>query len=324
MVIYSATDLNPAMYQPLPDGEILAQANNYSTGFASVATVDLSGKVSVVWQLPSGNEEIFSNVLYATDGNYYGISWTAFPPQQGSSYVFRVTPSGAMGTLLTLPNNVFNSSYAGWIQEGSDGNLYLAIPLGGANGYGAMYQITLTGQSRIIYSYVKGPGANPSAFVQGSEGNLYGTTRGGGEGRAEIYRLTSTGQYTSLHTMNGPDGQCPCTLIQGSYGVLYGTAVGGGSNGAGTDWALDAGLPKPAPQALKFLPSYGPAGTQVMIWGYNLLAASAQFNGAPASAAHSSGPNYVIATVPAGAASGPITITTPGGTSTTAGSFTVQ
>ena len=124
--------------------------------------------------------------------------------------------------------------------------------------------------------------------------------------------------------MNGPDGQCPCTLIQGSDGVLYGTAVGGGSNGAGTVWALDAGLPKPAPQALKFLPSYGPAGTQVMIWGYNLLAASAQFNGAPASAAHSSGPNYVIATVPAGAASGPITITTPGGTSTTAGSFTVQ
>jgi hypothetical protein len=141
---------------------------------------------------------------------------------------------------------------------------------------------------------------------------------------AEIYRLTLTGQYTSLHTMNGPDGQCGCTLIQGGDGVIYGTSDGGGSNGAGTVWALNAGLPKPAPQALSFQPTSGPPGTKVQIWGYNLLAASAQFNGVAASAAHSSGPNYVIATVSKGATSGPITITTPGGTSTTAASFTVN
>ena len=326
MVVYPATNLNPAPNQLLPDGAMLGQANDYSTGISSVATVSLEGKVSVVWQLPSGNEEIKSNVLYASDGNYYAISWTAFgtPPQQGSSYVFRVTPSGAMTTFLTLPNNVFNSSDPGWIVQGSDGYLYLETPAGGANGYGAMYQISLTGQSKIIYSYVQGPSGVPRAFIQASDGNFYGTTNGGRRGYAEIYRLTLNGQYTALHTMSGPDGECPCTIIQGSDGVLYGTAVGGGSNGAGTVWALDAGLPKPAPQALKFLPPSGPAGTKVMIWGYNLLAASAQFNGVAASAAHSSGPNYVIATVPAGAASGPITITTPGGTSTTAASFMVR
>jgi uncharacterized repeat protein (TIGR03803 family) len=323
MVNYAATDLIPGLYQPLPDGTILAQASNYSTGLSSVATVGLSGEVSVVWQLPSAADRIYSNVLYASDGNYYGIFFAAFSAQ-GSSYVFRVTPSGAMTTLVNLPNNVFSSVYEGWIVQGSDGDLYLETPFGGANGYGAMYQITVAGQSKIIYSYVKGLGAHPSTFVQASDGNLYGTTHGGGDGRAEIYRLTLAGQYTPLHEMNGPDGQCGCTQIQGSDGVLYGTAVGGGSNGAGTVWALDAGLPKPAPHALKFLPASGPAGTKVMIWGYNLLAASVQFNGVEASAAHSSGPNYVIATVPAGAHSGPITVTTPGGTSTTPASFTVQ
>jgi hypothetical protein len=48
------------------------------------------------------------------------------------------------------------------------------------------------------------------------------------------------------------------------------------------------------------------------------------FNGVAAASAHSSGPNYVWATVPSGAATGPITVTTPGGTSKTASSFTVQ
>jgi len=322
MVTYPATDLNPALYQPLPNGAILAQATNFSSGLISVATVDLGGDVTIVWQLP-WNQGIVSNVLYASDGDYYGVSWTAFPPQQGSSYVFQVTPSGGMNTLLTLPNNIFDTSDGGWIVQGSDGNLYLAVPHGGANGYGAMYQITLAGQSKIVYSYGEGPGASPNTFLQASDGNFYGTTHGGGRGRAEIYRLTLSGQYDSLHTMNGPDGRCPCTLIQGSDGVIYGTAVGGGSNGAGTVWALNAGLPKPAPQALSFQPTSGLPGTKVRIWGYNLLAASAQFNGVAASA-HSSGPNYVIATVPKDATSGPITITTPGGTSTTAASFTVN
>jgi hypothetical protein len=49
-----------------------------------------------------------------------------------------------------------------------------------------------------------------------------------------------------------------------------------------------------------------------------------QFNGTPATAVANSGSNYVWAIVPAGATTGPITITTPGGTVTTTASFTVK
>jgi len=62
----------------------------------------------------------------------------------------------------------------------------------------------------------------------------------------------------------------------------------------------------------------------VLIWGNNLLSASVQFDGVAATDVSNSGSNYVWATVPAGAATGPITITTPGGTATTQGSFSVQ
>jgi hypothetical protein len=49
-----------------------------------------------------------------------------------------------------------------------------------------------------------------------------------------------------------------------------------------------------------------------------------QFNGTHATSVSNSGSNYVWATVPAGATTGPITVTTPGGLSTTPASFIVQ
>ena len=60
------------------------------------------------------------------------------------------------------------------------------------------------------------------------------------------------------------------------------------------------------------------------IWGQNLFGASVQFNGVPAAAVRNSGSNYVWATVPEGATTGPLAITTPGGTVTTKASFTVE
>jgi len=324
MIIYPGQSLNFAYDATLPDGAFLGTASDLSNGLSSVAIIGLGGKVAKVWEDPSWTNEIYSNVIRASDGNYYGVDYTHLggPPQEGASFVFQVTPAGVMNQFFTLPNNVNSNAYVGSILQGNDGNLYLETPGGGANGYGAMYQITLAGQAKIIYSYAKGTGARPSQFIQASDGNLYGGTFGNSYG-ADLYRLTLSGQYTTLHKMYGPDGLCPCGFIQGSDGIFYGTTVGGGSNGAGTVFALDARLPKPAPQALAFRPSSGPPGTHILIWGNNLLAASVHFNGTPAKA-HSSGPNYVIATVPAGATTGPLTVTTPGGSSTTTASFTVQ
>jgi hypothetical protein len=89
-------------------------------------------------------------------------------------------------------------------------------------------------------------------------------------------------------------------------------------------FALDVGLPKPAPRAQHFSPASAAAGTRVLLWGSNLLSPSVQFNGIAATTVSNSGSNYILATVPTGATTGPITITTPGGTVTTKESFTVE
>jgi hypothetical protein len=78
------------------------------------------------------------------------------------------------------------------------------------------------------------------------------------------------------------------------------------------------------PWTQHFTPASGAPGTRVRIWGHNLLSADVRFNGVPAASVTNSGPNYVLATVPPGATTGPIAIATPGGTATTRASFTVQ
>ena len=65
------------------------------------------------------------------------------------------------------------------------------------------------------------------------------------------------------------------------------------------------------------------AGATVTITGENLLDASAvSFAGTPAASYDAESPTQITATVPRGASSGPISVTTPGGSATSAESFT--
>jgi uncharacterized repeat protein (TIGR03803 family) len=126
--------------------------------------------------------------------------------------------------------------------------------------------------------------------------------------------------------MNGyTDGQCQCLMMQGSDGNIYGTAAMGGPQGFGDVFALNVALAKPAPWPRNLTPQSGPVGTKVLIWGANLLSTSAvQFNGVAATVVTNSGSSHVWATVPPGATTGPVTVTTPGGTAATQSVFTVQ
>jgi uncharacterized repeat protein (TIGR03803 family) len=324
--VYPAQNLNPTLTQSLPDGKLLAVATKLVGTVISyyLATVDMNGVVSAVTQFPS-NELDPGTAIYASDGNYYGISQAT---NATTGYVFRVTPSGS----LTQIYNFLSGTFVGYLQapllQADDGNLYGAASFGGANGTGIIYKLTLDGQYTLLYTFPKNNNSYPSSLIEGSDGNLYGATIGnvsvGGVG--QLFRITKSGQYTLLYELSVParDGACGCDLVLGSDGIIYGTAQGAGRGGAGAIFALDAGMPKPRPWAKKFGPQSGPAGTRVRIWGSNLLSASVQFNGVPAVAVSSSGPNYVWATVPVGATTGPITVTTPGGTDTTQASFTLQ
>jgi uncharacterized repeat protein (TIGR03803 family) len=304
----------PGFTQNLPDGTLLAVA---AAQTFYLAKGDTAGTVTPIYAFPSGTY-LPHTAIYASDGNYYGVAML----QNASGYVYRVTTSGALTTLFSFPAVTFTGGprYVPLLQAG-DGNLYGATPYGGANGTGTIYRLTLSGQYTLLYTFPKGLDYNPTAMLQASDGNLYGATWGL-NGSSQLFKVTTSGQYTQLYSMTSTG--CLCLLTQGSDGIIYGTAQAGGPVGAGAVFALDAGLPKPAPQAIEFGPQHGPVGTRIRIWGSNMLAATVQFGSVPATAVSTSGPNYVWVTVPAGAVSGPVTVTTPGGTSTTRASFFVE
>jgi hypothetical protein len=89
--------------------------------------------------------------------------------------------------------------------------------------------------------------------------------------------------------------------------------------------AVVVGQLQSAPGIASFTPSCGPVGTTVVISGVNLIqTAKVAFDGVEATTFNVNTNTQVTATVPANATTGPITITTPIGSSTSGTSFTVQ
>src|SRR3989454_929734 len=85
----------------------------------------------------------------------------------------------------------------------------------------------------------------------------------------------------------------------------------------------DTAAVTPAPTITSFAPTSGPVGTPVTITGTNFTGASAvRFNGTSANFTATSSTS-ISATVPSGATTGPLSVTTPGGTATSTSSFTV-
>ncbi|RYY11866.1 MAG: hypothetical protein EOO36_18350, partial [Cytophagaceae bacterium] len=82
--------------------------------------------------------------------------------------------------------------------------------------------------------------------------------------------------------------------------------------------------PYPAPTLTVLSPRSGPAGTLVVLTGTNLVGARAvTFNGVAASSFVVPSGSEVVATVPAGATTGLVAVTTPAGTATSATPFEV-
>jgi hypothetical protein len=82
--------------------------------------------------------------------------------------------------------------------------------------------------------------------------------------------------------------------------------------------------PRPAPTLTALAPGSGPVGTRVLLTGTGFIGVRAvTFNGQPASSYTVRSATELVATVPAGATTGPVAVTTPAGTGTSATSFVV-
>ena len=107
-------------------------------------------------------------------------------------------------------------------------------------------------------------------------------------------------------------GDPEAALVQATDGNLYGTTTEGGADGLvdGTVFSLSTGLGP----FVKTLPTSGAVGASIFILGTDLTGASSvSFNGVAAKFSVVQ-PSDIVAVVPAGATSGRVRVTTPGGT----------
>jgi uncharacterized repeat protein (TIGR03803 family) len=128
------------------------------------------------------------------------------------------------------------------------GNMYGTTALGGADGAGAVWELTPPGTwntETLLNSFTVGNGEYAyGGVIFDSSGNLYGTTFLGGANRdGVVYQLVeSAGSWTEnvLHNFTGGnDGSLPVGgLVFDASGNLYGAATNAGAGGGGTIFEL--------------------------------------------------------------------------------------
>jgi uncharacterized repeat protein (TIGR03803 family) len=346
--------INPSALVQATDGNFygttyVAGANPTSKG--TVFKITPSGTLSTLysfcskWDCRDGEYPI-GPLIQAINGELYGTTLAGGASRylSAAGTVFKITTSGDLQTIYSFGTRSDDGAepQAGLVQA-TNGDLYGTTYAGGAYEGGTVFKITPRGKLTTLYSFcsqrqtVGAPicldGQNPSALIQASDGNFYGTTDWGGindSNYGTIFKMTPGGALTTLYSFcsqsNCADGANPLGLVQDTNGTLYGTTYTGGANydcwstgkpspegysiGCGTVFSLSVGLDP----FVETQTTSGEVGASVRILGTDLRGAtSVTFNGTAATFKVVSS-SEITTTVPAGATTGPVEVVTPAGT----------
>lgn len=295
-------------------------------------------------------------LVQASDGNLYGVTYEGGANNQGT--VFKITTSGTYTLLYSFHDVAGSDGINPWVglALGTDGNLY-GTAQGGTHGSGVLFKISKTGSESVLYNFCSVAGCADGFFpqtpiLQHTNGKFYGSVESGGAGGLNggvFYSLDMGLQpFAGLVTWQGALGKTVEILGQGFTGTskvsFNGTAA---SFTVASDTYLTATVPAAAttgsitvttptgtltsnrkfliiPSILSFSPASGPVGTLVTITGNNLKGTTkVTFGGVKATSFSVVSDTQITATVPTGAVTGKIKVTTSGGTGSSATSFSV-
>ena len=179
--------------------------------------------------------------IQGVDGNLYGVT------NSGTVYSIALA-NGTFAALSQAPPTVYAPLFLA-----SDGNLYGTSAYGGDFNSGTVFRVTTpAGTVKVMHSFNGTDGYNPdSPVVQGSDGNLYGTTLTTNISNPPglIYKMSLSGKLLVIHSFGqftsqwiNPDGAFPqAGLMAASDGNFYGVTGVGGANGFGTIYQLKSG-----------------------------------------------------------------------------------
>ena len=174
-------------------------------------------------------------------GTVYGTTPTG--GADGMGVVYRLRPNATGGWTFSLIHTFTGGDDGGGGSASrlliAGGNLYGVCTVGGANGFGTVYEISPSQgwQFTTLYAFKDQPdGALPyGGVISDNDGNLYGTTYyAGANDVGTVYRLTHTNGTWAESVLysfkGGTDGASPISsLVADAKGNLYGTTSDGGA-----------------------------------------------------------------------------------------------
>lgn len=325
-------DENDRWY-PLPRYNGFKKAGGLATG------IDPNHNISGVWSIAAPPAQ-YSEVTLGTVSS------------GGGGPVVRIdrNNAGQTGWLLFLDAN--NSSSSGIYKMTPDGNFTPAQLFSPTIVAGDKWRLTADGNTLEVsqngisqFTYTT-DGSYPAGDV-GIDAYTQAFTFSGWQGGS-----TASGTIPAISSFNPPSGPTGTSVTIDGTGFTGVTAVTfngvaasftitsdtviqtavptGATNGpitvstpAGAATSTNNFMVASPPAITSFAPTVGPAGSNVSINGSSFTAATAvTFNGLSASFSITSD-TVIQSIVPAGAATGPVSVTTPSGTATSAGNFTV-
>ena len=293
-------------------------------------------------------------LVQGNDGNFYGTTYQGGAHNQGA--VFKITPTGTF-TLLHSFYYGGGTSFDAILPQagltlGTDGNFYGVGSGGGTKNAGAIFKMTPTGTETVLYNFCAvtcADGFGPATpLVLHTDGRFYGNTNGNSNGGSVFYRLdVGFEPLVDLVNWSAKVGQTVEILGQGFTGTTavkfngvsatfnnvsdtYMTAIvpAGALTGSVTVTTFTGSMTSNrkflvVPQIKSFSPTSGIVGSGVVITGVSLTQATKVTIGGKPAAFTVNSDTQITAVVPAGAKTGKIAVTTPGGLATSAATYFV-
>ena len=325
-----------------PDGKLAITANDqvadveYGVVFRLVPTgAPDTNFGSTLGRLDISNRAVPSRIAVTSAGNLLtglviedpvdGV-WKSYIVELESQFVQPTIAdfspvSGAVGTSVVITGTnltgvsavAFNGTSASYVVD-SASQITAAVPTGATTGpiavttpggtatSAAAFTVAASAPTITSFSPASGP-VGTSVIISGSD--FTGATAVTFNGTSASYVVDSASQITAA---------VPTGATTGPIAV---TTPGGTATSAAAFTVAAS-----APTITSFSPASGPVGTSVTIKGTNLATTTAvTFN--DASASYTIRRGQIIATVPVGATTGKIVVTTPDGTATSTPDFTV-
>lgn len=316
-------------------GETGIGGNGVQFGMGTLFEITLQGKLTTIHTFCANYPDCSDGVtptfglIQARNGRLYGTTAEGGGTVNDQTWlygtVFELKLDGTLTSIYafclsgypTCPDGAYP---VGQLVQATDGNFYGATNQAGNGEFGTIFKMTAAGQLTTLHAFEGADGGFPSSIMQASNDAFYGSTAyGGANGDGGTLFLLNSAGFKTLYNFcsqhNCPDGSSPAGLTQRTDGIIFGTTNIGGNlhacfGGCGTLFSLNAGLHA----FVEARPAFGNVAQQIILLGTNLTGTSGvTFHGTPAKFQVIS-QSEVITTVPAGATSGEIKVTTPRGT----------